>query len=96
MRIPDVELPLKRPEPVALSPCGTRSITDVCGNFGGWQPFDADEVARRYGGVEEYVVRTAEIVDGLIAEGLVLAGDRQSLLDTAARDQPRARSRVSA
>ena len=49
VRFPDVELPLGRAEPVALSPCGTASIDDVCGNFGGWQPFAPDELEARYG-----------------------------------------------
>src|SRR5207253_3217044 len=49
VRLPDAELPLGRAEPVALSPCGTASIDDVCGNFGGWQPFAADELVARYG-----------------------------------------------
>jgi hypothetical protein len=83
VRIPDVELPLGRPEPVALSPCGTSSITDVCGNFGGWQPFPADEVARRYVDADTYVARCADVVDGLVDEGFVLARDRDGLLESA-------------
>ncbi len=83
VRIPDVELPLGRPVPVALAPCGTSSITDVCGNFGGWQPFPADEVARRYVDADTYVARCAEIVDGLVDDGFVLMRDRDGVLEAA-------------
>jgi hypothetical protein len=83
VRFPDVELPLGRPVPVALAPCGTSSITDVCGNFGGWQPFAAADVARRYRDAHTYVARAAAVVDGLLAEGFVLARDRDALLRTA-------------
>ena len=90
VRIPDVELPLGRPVPVALAPCGTSSITDVCGNFGGWQPYDAAEAGRRYGSIDAYAARTGELVDGLVADGFVLARDREPLLDSARRAISRA------
>ena len=90
VRIPDVELPLGRPEPVALAPCGTASISDVCGNFGGWQPFTADEVARRYGDVDDYVARCAHVADDLVAAGFVLRRDRDELLANARRAVSRA------
>jgi hypothetical protein len=83
VRAHDVELPLGRPEPVALSPCGTSSITDVCGNFGGWQPFPAEEVAHRYVDADTYVARCAAIVGGLVDDGFVLARDRDSVLESA-------------
>ena len=90
VRIHDVELPLGRPEPVALSPCGTSSIADVCGNFGGWQAFSAAEVARRYGDADSYVARCVPIVDRLVDDGFVLVRDRDALLDTARRAVSRA------
>ena len=93
VRFPDVELPLGRPEPVALAPCGTSSITDVCGNFGGWQPFTVDEVRRRYRSVDAYVDRYAAIVDGLVADGFLLERDRAGMLDTARTAVSRAMAR---
>jgi hypothetical protein len=85
VRFPDVELPLGRPEPVALAPCGTSSITDTCGNFGGWQPFSADELRRRYGTIDHYGERYAGVVDGLISDGFVLERDRESMIEAAWR-----------
>ena len=80
VRLPDAELPTGRAEPPALSPCGASSIDDGCGNFGGWQPFSARELARRYGTVDDYLQRFAEIADGLIAQGFLLERDRDAVL----------------
>jgi hypothetical protein len=85
LRIPDAELPVGRPEPVALSPCSMRSIDDGCGNFGGWQPYAADELRARYGSVENYTARYADLVDGLVAEGFVLPRDRDAAVEAARR-----------
>jgi hypothetical protein len=90
VRFPDVELPLGRAEPVALPPCGASSITDGCGNFGGWQPFDAADLARRYGSVDEYAERYAKLVDGLLADGFVLRRDRDDLVEAGRRQFTRA------
>ena len=43
--------------PVALGPVGTSSITDVCGNWGGWEPFTAEELGARYGDLDGYLAR---------------------------------------
>ena len=83
VRFPDVELPLGRAEPVALPPCGASSIDDGCGNFGGWQPFSAAELAERYGSVDDYVRRYAAILDRFVAEGFVLPRDRDGVIETA-------------
>jgi len=85
LRIPDAELPLGRPEPVALSPCGMRSIDDGCGNFGGWQPYPAAELLVRYGSADDYTARYAEVVDGLVDEGFVLPRDRDAAVRAAHR-----------
>jgi hypothetical protein len=85
LRLPDVELPTGRAEPVALPPCGASSINDGCGNFGGWQPFDADELARRYGSVDDYSQRYAAIVDGLVTDGYLLPRDRDGVVESARR-----------
>jgi len=90
VRFPDVELPTGRAEPVALSPCGASSIDDGCGNFGGWQPFTADELGRRYGSLDDYVSRYAELLDALIDEGFVLLRDRDTMLAGARRQFVRA------
>jgi hypothetical protein len=83
VRFPDVELPLGRAEPVALPPCGASSITDGCGNFGGWQPFSAAELADRYGSADDYARRYAEILDGFVADGFVLPRDRDGIVASA-------------
>src|SRR6185312_6744370 len=85
VRFPDAELPLGRPEPVALSPCGTRSIDDVCGNFGGWQPFSADELRARYGAPDEYASRYAQAYDALAANGFALASEGERAVADARR-----------
>jgi hypothetical protein len=85
VRFPDVELPLGRAEPVALPPCGASSITDGCGNFGGWKPFTAGELAERYGTVDDYTERYAAILDGFVADGFVLPRDRDGVITTARR-----------
>jgi hypothetical protein len=86
LRLPDVELPTGRAEPPALSPCGASSIDDGCGNFGGWQPFSAAELTRRYGTVDDYVQRFGDIADGLLAQGFLLERDRDAVLH-AGREQ---------
>ena len=80
VRLPDAELPTGRADPPALSPCGASSIDDGCGNFGGWQPFSAEELARRYGTVDDYLHRFGEIADGLMAQGFLLERDRDAVL----------------
>ena len=76
VRLPDVELPLGRAEPVALSPCGTASIDDVCGNFGGWQPFSSDELQARYGEPDEYAARYGDAYDALVTQGFAMTSER--------------------
>ncbi len=85
VRFPDAELPLGRPEPVALSPCGTRSIDDVCGNFGGWQPFPADELRERYGTADAYAARASQVYDALVADGFALASEGERAVADARR-----------
>ena len=85
VRFPDVELPLGRAEPAALAPCGTQSIADVCGNFGGWQPFDPAELARRYGTVDDYAARYAERYDALVTQGFALMSERDRAIELARR-----------
>ena len=74
-----------RAEPAALAPCGTQSIADVCGNFGGWQPFDAAESARRCGTVDDYAARYAERYDALATQGFALMSERDRAIELARR-----------
>jgi len=80
VRYPDVVLTLGVPAPVAVPPVVTRSITETCGNFGGWRPFTSAELTARYGGVDRYVALYGLLLDGLIAQGRVLASDRAGVL----------------
>jgi len=80
VRFPDAVVPLGRPLPVALGPVGTSSITDVCGNWGGWEPFTAEELEQRYGDVEGYLARYGVAVDEQIGAGYLRAAEREPML----------------
>jgi hypothetical protein len=84
VRFPDVDHPVGRPVPVSLPPVVTTSIEGTCGNLGGWQQFSEEELAKRYGSQENYVKLYAESLDRLIAQGYVLASDREEMLKIAA------------
>jgi hypothetical protein len=84
VRFPDAVVPLGRPVPVALPPVGTASSTDLCGNWGGWQPFTVEEVRRRYGSVEGYLARYAAVLEEQIGAGYLRPAERERML-TAAR-----------
>jgi hypothetical protein len=84
VRFPDVTYPTGRPSPVSLGPTVTSSINQTCGNRGGWQPFSADELAKRYRNQAHYVEQYGAAVDALIAKGYLLDFDREELLKTAA------------
>jgi hypothetical protein len=79
-RYPDLALPLGVPTPVAIPPVGTNSILDTCGNFGGWRPFSAAELASRYGSLDQYLAAYGETLDRLIDHGRVLSSDRAGIL----------------
>ncbi|SFT53786.1 hypothetical protein SAMN05660657_01454 [Geodermatophilus amargosae] len=83
VRFPDAVVPLGRPVPVALSPVGTSSITDVCGNWGGWQPFTAAELAERYGSVDGYLAQYAAAVDAQVRDGRLDASEAPGMLAAA-------------
>jgi hypothetical protein len=78
---PDAQLTLGVPSPVSVPPVATRSITDTCGNFGGWRPFTASQLTARYRSVDRYLTAYAQLLDRLIARGQVLASDRAGVLD---------------
>jgi hypothetical protein len=77
---PDVALTLGTPSPVSVPPVATRSITDTCGNYGGWRRFTAAELEARYGGVDRYLTAYASMLDRLVVRGQVLASDRAGVL----------------
>ena len=67
VRFPEVEAPLGRPEPVALPPCGTASIADVCGNFGGWAGVHAGRApSPGTADVDGYSARYAAAYDAMV------------------------------
>lgn len=76
VRLPDVDQPLGRLEPAALPPVTTAEITAICGNVGGYQPFRADELQRRYGTAQRYKQRVRPVVERLIRQRLLLPRDR--------------------
>ncbi|MBN9112222.1 MAG: hypothetical protein J0I34_25975 [Pseudonocardia sp.] len=85
VRFPEVDLPLGRPIPPAIPHVGTSSIADICGNFGGYAPFTAAELATRYGSRDAYLDAYGHALDRLIAQRYLLTSDRQQQLDEAAR-----------
>jgi hypothetical protein len=94
VRFPELDLPLGRPEPPAIPPVAT--TTNVCGNWGGYRPFPATELQRRYGGVVEYERRVEPLIDRLVQRGLLLRADRQWVVEdlrsrfaAAPSDQPK-------
>ena len=90
VRFSAADLPLGSPVPPAVAPVSTASITAVCGNYGGWQPYTADELRRRYGSLDDYVSAYDARVTRLIASGLLLERDRGLLLDRASEEWSKA------
>ena len=66
VRFPDVVLPLGRPDVAPLSHVGTLDISDLCGNFWAWQPFERGELLARYGSTEEYAEAYEEVIEDLV------------------------------
>ncbi|MPY50452.1 alpha/beta hydrolase domain-containing protein [Streptomyces acidicola] len=86
VRFPAADLPLGSPFPPAVTPVSTVSITAVCGNYGGWQPYSAQELLQRYSSLDDYLAAYDGLVTRLVGDGLLLDLDRQSLLDRAAAE----------
>ena len=74
----EAQLPLGRPRPPAISPVGTRSIVDVCGNFGGWEPLSTSELKEMYGSLDGFLARTAGLLAEQVSAGYLLPEDRDS------------------
>ncbi len=83
VRFPDAEVPLGRPTPVSLPPVVVAGISDICGNFGGWEPFGAAELAARYGDVEGYLAEYAAALDAQIEAGYLAEVEREGMLAAA-------------
>ena len=75
--VPMIEqaLPLGRPVPPAIPPISTLSITDVCGNFGGWQSYTPKELLYRYGSLQHYLRMATAQQAHQSAKGFLLPAD---------------------
>jgi Alpha/beta hydrolase domain len=73
-------LPLGLAEPAALSPAVIASINDTCGNFSGWRPFPADELARRYGDRVNYLKLARQKAADLVQAGYLLDEDEAAAI----------------
>ena len=83
VRFPDVVLPLGRPDATPLSHVGTLDISDLCGNFWSWQPFERDELLARYESTEEYAEAYEEVVEDLVDDGYLLEEEADAMIEKA-------------
>jgi hypothetical protein len=83
VRFPETDYPIGKPSPVSLPPVVTSSIEATCGNLGQWQKLSDEELAKRYGGVENYLKLYAQSISKLITDGYLLPSDRAGMLETA-------------
>jgi len=90
VRFPELDLPLGRLEPVSLPPSVTTSSVAVCGNSGGFMPFSATTVARRYSRAA-YLRRYRQGLIALERGSYLRRADRRSMLAAAAADYRAAR-----
>jgi hypothetical protein len=88
VRFPESSLPLGEPIPVSLPPVTTTSITGVCGNFGGFEPFAPAEIAKRYGSAAAYQAAYKAQLKKLVLSGFILAEDEPAMLKQAAASYP--------
>jgi hypothetical protein len=95
VRFPEVDLPLGRLRPVSLSPAVTTSALAVCGNSGGYDPFPASTVARRYS-LAAYLARYRRALTSLERGGYLRRADCAAMLEAAAADYRKARSGAAA
>ena len=73
--LPDEVLPLGQPSPPALPHVGTLSIADGCGNFGGWVPYTAAQLASRYRTLANYEHLARAVLDRLAARRIILRSE---------------------
>ncbi len=84
VRFPESRFPLGRPEPVSLAPAITTSISETCGNSGGFKPFGRAALDARYGSMEIWLAHYDAVLDDRIKDGFLLEEDRNAMLDAAA------------
>lgn len=80
VRFPEQTLPIGKPVPPSLPPAVTTSISETCGNSGGFQPFGKAALNARYGSREVYLGKYDKALDRLIAQGYLLEDDRMGML----------------
>ena len=76
----EAALPLGLAEPPALSPAVIASIGETCGNFSGWRPFPAEELARRYGSRADYLKLARDKAADLVRAGYLLDEDEAAAI----------------
>ena len=84
VRFPESRFPLGRPEPVSLAPAVTTSISETCGNSGGFKPFGRAALDAKYGSMEVWLAHYDAVLDDRIDDGFLLEEDRNAMLDAAA------------
>ncbi len=80
VRFADSDVPLGRPEPPAIGPVTTSSISATCGNLGGFAPFSSTQLAALYGSESAYLAAYDAAVQRSIAAGFVLSEDERGML----------------
>ena len=85
VRFPELALPLGRLKPVSISPAVTTSAGAVCGNSGGFTPFSAATIGRRFSRAT-YLARYGRAVTKLERAGYVRPADRAVMLAAARAD----------
>ncbi len=80
VRFPELTLPIGKPVPPSLPPAVTTSISETCGNSGGFQPFGKAALNARYGSREIYLGKYDQALDRLIGGGYLLEEDRMAML----------------
>jgi Alpha/beta hydrolase domain len=84
----EATLPLGVAEPPVLPPAVIPSIGETCGNFSGWRPFSADELARRYGARARYLELARQKAADLVGAGYLLDEDEASSVEAVAVQLP--------
>ncbi len=84
----EATLPLGVAEPPVLPPAVIASIGETCGNFSGWRPFSADELARRYGARARYLELARQKAADLVGAGYLLDEDEASAVEALAVQLP--------
>lgn len=84
VRDPAADHPLGRPIPPSIPHVGLDDINDICGNFGGYEPFTKSELTARYGSRAKYLESYTASLNTLIRKGFILPIDRPGMLTQAA------------